>query len=315
MMRRQRQRYGSTFAVFGMLWLAPVGLALVGLAPVVLAPAVLAPGVASAASLLPLATEQAQTLPSGMAEATIGLAYFNDGRFPGFVPPGALRRQTLIEGPQLGFNIGIGDWAEFQASYETIYLDEQAANGQTNTQFGSGDARFFTKFRFARETEHFPGLGMRFGTKLPDATRGSRLGTDDTDFGADVLLSKDFGPLAAHLNLGILLLGNSGSTIGQTFTAGGQDDLFDYNLAVVSKPLGAGTTGATMLRLVAELTGLAGSRYGNDRTAMRFGLQLNRGAGTMYLGTSAGLVTASENIGASAGFIYTFDPASLFDGD
>jgi hypothetical protein len=281
----------------------------------VLASVVLAPVAALAASLQPLVTEEAKTLPSGTAEASLGVSYSNDLRFPAFTPPGALRRQTLVEGPQVGFRIGAGDWAEFQASYETIYLDEQAANGQTNTQFGSGDARFFTKIHLVGETERFPGLGMRFGTKLPDATRSSRLGTDDTDFGADTLVSKDFGPVAAHVNLGILLLGNSGPTIGHSFKAGGQDDLFDYNIAVVSKPLGASATGATALRVMAELNGFTGSRFGNDRNAMRFGLQMARGAGTIYLGASAGLVTASENIGASAGFIYTFEPASLFSGE
>ena len=307
MMRRQWQRYGNSLAVSGLWRTAPWAFALL-----LVTAAVATPTAAAAASLLPLTTEQAQTLPSGTAEAIIGLAYFDDGRYPPFTPAGALRRQTLIEGPQLSFHIGAGDWAEFQASYETIYLDEQATNGQTNKQFGGGDARFFAKFRLRRESERFPALGMRFGTKLPDATRDSRLGTDDTDFGGDVLLSKDFGPLVAHANLGILLLGNSGPTIGHSFQAGGQDDLFDYNLAVVSQPLGAKESGATTVRLMAELTGFSGSHYGNDRNAVRFGLQMTRGAGTIYLGTSAGLVTASENIGASAGFIYSFDAASLF---
>jgi hypothetical protein len=62
-----------------------------------------------------------------------------------------------------------------------------------------------------------------------------------------------------------------------------------------------------------EFTGADGSRFGNDRDALRCGLQATRGAGTFYLGVSAGLITASENIGANAGFIYTFEPATLFE--
>src|SRR5262245_21789889 len=101
--------------------------------------------------------------------------------------------------------------------------------------------------------------------------------------------------------------------IGHAFTAGGQDDLFHYDIAVTSHELGATADGAVQLRLVAELDGLTGSRssFGNDRTAMRGGMQLTRGSGTFYLGTSVGLVTASENVGASMGFIYTFEPAQL----
>ena len=293
MMRWQWLRYGRSFVVFVILSSTAVA--------------------ASAASLLPLVTQQVQTLPEDVAEVTLGLAYSGNGRFPGFIESGQLRRQTVVQAPQLGFNIGVGDWAEFQASYETIYLDEQAANGQTNTQFGGGDARVSTKLHFLSETARRPGVGMWLGTKLPNATRSSGLGTDDTDFGADVLLSKDFGALAAHANLGIVLLGNSGPFIGNDFTAGGQDDLFNYNLAVVSKPLGASAAGATALRLLAEFTGASGSRFGNDRDALRFGLQMTRGPGTLYLGVSAGLITANENIGASTGFIYTFEPATLFD--
>ncbi len=292
MTRWQWHPFGSTLVVF-----------------VILSTAVVAP----AASLLPLVTQQAQTLPAGVAEATVGLAYSGDGRYPGFIEAGQLRRQTVVEAPQLGFNIGVGNWAEFQASYETVYLDEQAANGQTNNQFGGGDARIFTKLHFVNETARRPGIGMWFGTKLPNATRDSGLGTDDTDFGADFVLSKDFGVVATHLNLGIVLLGNTGPFIGNDFTAGGQDDLFNYNLAVVSKPLGADKTGATMLRLMAEFTGASGSRFGNDRDALRFGLQMTRGPGTLYMGVSAGLITASENVGASTGFIYTFEPSTWFD--
>jgi hypothetical protein len=267
-------------------------------------------------SLLPLATERAEVLPSGEAEVTLGVAYFKDLRFPPFTPPGALHSQTLVEVPQLGLHVGAGGWAEIQASYETIYLDEQATDGRTNWQFGSGDVRLFTKVWIAREREVMPALGLRFGTKLPNAHRADRLGTDDTDFNADLLFSKDFGPVSAHANLGFLLLGNSGPTIGHSFEAGGQDDLFDYALAVASAPLGQVLPGSVALTLLGELTGLEGSHHGgNDRTAMRFGIQLQRGAGMLYLGTSAGLVTGSENFGASAGFVYRFDLEQLLTGE
>src|SRR5262249_7224497 len=159
------------------------------------------------------------------------------------------------EVPQLGLRVGAGGWAEIQASYETIYLDEQAADGRTNWQFGSGDMRIFTKVWLAREREVLPALGLRFGTKLPNANRHARLGTDDTDFNADALFSKDLGPLSAHVNLGLLLLGNSGPTIGHSFTAGGQDDLFDYDVAAASAPFGAAWPGAVSLTLLGELVG------------------------------------------------------------
>ncbi len=273
------------------------------------------PAAAWAYSLLPLVTQEAPTLPSGVMEATLGVAYFKDQRFPPFTPPGTIRSQTLMGLPQLAIRIGAGGWAEIQASYETFYLDETATDGKTNRQFGSGDARLFTKIWFARERKVRPAFGLHFGTKLPNATRGSRLGTDDTDFSGAVLASKTFGRVTAHANLGILLLGNSGPSIGNSFQAGGQDDLFAYSFGAVSAPLGAATAGATTIRLLGEVSGQAGSRFDNERSAVRIGMQMQRGGGTLYIGISTGLISASEDIGAGTGFTYTFDSAKLFASD
>jgi hypothetical protein len=270
------------------------------------------PATARAYSLLPLVTEQAETLPRGVAETTIGIAYSKDMRFPPFTPRNTLQSQTLVEIPQLGFRIAAGSWAEIEATYETIYLDEQAENGQTNWQFGSGDMRISTKVRLLRERNGWPALGLRFGTKLPNANRSARLGTDDTDFWADALVSKHLGPIEAHVNLGLLLLGNSGPTIGHSFQAGGQDDLVDFAVGVASQPLGRVQDGGVTLRLLGEVAGQVGSRFGNDRSALRIGLQMERGPGRIYIGASRGLVVGSERIGLSAGFIYTFEPGKVF---
>lgn len=273
------------------------------------------PTAVHAYSLLPLVTEEAETLPSGVAEAILGVAYFDNLRYPAFTPPGAIRSQTLIGVPQFGFRIGAGGWVEIQAAYETLFLDETFADGDTNTQFGSGDLRMFTKVWLARQRAYLPALGLHFGTKLPNASRSRMLGTDDTDFEADGLLSEDFGPLAVHANLGLLLLGNSGPTIGNSFSAGGQDDLFNYSVGLTSAQLGQIVPAGVMLRLEAELAGQTGSHFDNDRMDVRFGVQLQRGASTFYLGVSAGLITASENVGASTGFIYTFEPGKLLGVD
>jgi len=272
----------------------------------------LAPLVAGAATLLPLTAEMATTLPSGNAEATLGLSYFKDMRWPAFTPAGSLRRQTLLQAPQLGFRIGAGDWAEIQATFEMIYLNEKTASGDTHRHFGNGDARLATKVHVVREREWIPAFGLHFGAKLPNADRDQRLGTDDTDFWIAALASKDLGWLDVHANLGMLLLGNSGSTLGDTFNAGGQDDLFTYVFAATSKPLALLEDAAVELRALGEITGWSGSRYDNDRANGRLGLQLAHGASSLFLGTSFGFVTGNENIGVTAGYIYRFEPARLF---
>lgn len=273
------------------------------------------PAAAAAYSLLPLTTEEAQTLPSGVIEATLGINYFKDLRYPAFTPPGIIHSQTLMALPQVAFRVGVGDWAEFEASYEMLYLHEQAINDATNNQYGGGDIRIFTKLWFLRERKLVPALGLRFGTKLPNATRTSNLGTDDTDFAATVLASKTFGQVTTLVNLGILLLGNSGPSVGNSFAAGSQDDLVSYSVAAASAPLGATTEGATTIRLLGEIAGQTASRFDNDRSDIRAGAQLQRGRVTLYLGISTGLMTGSEKIGAATGFTYTFDSTKLFESE
>ncbi len=266
---------------------------------------------AAAESLLPLVTEEAVTLPQGKAELVLGTANFKDQLFPAFTPDDLLDSQHLVAVPQLTFRIAAGTWAEIQASYELLYLDEEARNGQSNSQYGSGDARLHTKVRILRAGEILPAVGFRFGAKLPNADRSDRLGTDETDFDAEFLLSKDYGFASTHVNLGMLLLGNGGPTVPGAPSDSGQDDLFTYSVAAASTPLGQASEGAATVRLLAEVAGQAGSRFDNDRAAIRVGAQMATGAFTAYLGVSTGLVDDSEEVGVSGGVVYTFEPAAV----
>jgi hypothetical protein len=268
---------------------------------------------ANAASLLPLQSESADPLPSGTLETVLGVSYFNNQRFPAFTPAGFIRNQDRVSVPEIAFRVGAGGWVEIQAAYELIYLDESTDDG-SDSKYGSGDARLYAKARLLREGERRPGLGIRFGTKLPNANKDDHLGTDETDFGIEALASKDFGPLAAHLNLGILLLGNPGPVAGAPDrNSDGQDDLFTYSVALASRPLGADSPDAFSVRFLGEVAGLAGSRssFDNDRTNLALGMQLRRGGFTLYSGVDVGLVTASENYGLRLGVVYAFELARL----
>jgi len=275
---------------------------------------------ARAESLLPLRTEEASTLPAGRAEVILGATYFNDPRFPPFTGKGALESQHVVTGPELGFRIAAGDWAEIQASFETIFLREKSRTTDTagdedvdtHTQFGAGDARLSAKVHVLNEKGAYrPAFGVRFTTKLPNADRDDRLGTDETDFGIEVLGSKDFGIGSAHVNLGILLLGDPGPMLGAPERDGsGQDDLVSYSVGVVSKPLFV--EGERGVRLVAEVNGVGASHFENERSALRLGAQLRQGKWTVYSGASVGLITASEDFGFGAGVIYALDLQRLF---
>jgi len=267
-----------------------------------------------AATLLPLETQEARALPHGYAEAVLGMSYFKDTRFPAFTPKGAISHQDLFSLPGIAVHLGLGDWVEIQASFEMLYIDEKLSGGDSDSHYSNGDARLFTKLYLLEERDWIPDAGIRFGVKLPNASVDDRLGTDETDFHIDALVSKDLaGLVSAHVNLGLAILGNPGPTAPTTspFDSDGQDDLFTWAVGFSSRPFGA--EGGTSLRLLAEAIGQDGSRFDNDRAAVRGGLQLAFGSWRFYSGVSAGLVTASENVGVSAGIIYDFEPAAWFE--
>jgi hypothetical protein len=262
--------------------------------------------------LAPLTVETAETIPSGQIDVALGASYFHNRRFPPFTPSGFIDWQDLTAVPELGLRAAVGSMVEIQASYEFLDLDERTDEGHHHI-YGGGDARLFTKIYALRERTWIPAMGVRFGTKLPNANFNDRLGTDETDFFIQWLASKHFGDFTAHLNLGIALLGNPGF---EGMNSGGQDDLFTYTIGLVSPTLGGTATDGWGVRFLIEEAGTAGSRFNNDGNAVRGGLQVLYGGLTLYAGASGGLNSAAEQFGVMGGVIYAFDVervAALFE--
>ena len=202
--------------------------------------------------------------------------------------------------PTVGFNIGLGNRVEVQASYDLLLLDETVLGQGKTSKYGSGDARLFTKVRIWNEEGWWPAFGARFGVKLPNGNKTDHLGTDQIDWGGELLGTKSLGDAAdLHINGGLQIWDNPGPS-------GGQDDLFSYGVGVTSRDLGGVDTGPFAFRLLAEFAGLTGSRFGNDRMALRGGLQARYDAFTFFGGVSTGLIRESEDIGGMLGVIWTF---------
>lgn len=271
-----------------------------------LAAALLALGAPAGAEwLAPLVTETAETIGGGRAQVGLGVAYGNDGTYPGFTPPDEVRWQNLLVAPALGFRIAPADVVEIQASYEFLSNDERTVSGGTQSHYGGGDARLFTKLWAVRERTWIPGLGVRFGVKLPNASKEDRLGTDETDFLMQLLGSKRFGEWATHLNLGFAILGNPGFYGADP---SGQDDLFTYDVALVTPRLGAAADAEGWgLRGLVEIDGATGSRFDNDFTQVRGGPQVTWGGWTLYLGVNGRIDGTAPTYGFSGGAFYTFE--------
>jgi hypothetical protein len=272
----------------------------------------LSAGVARAEWLAPLTVETAATIPAGQIDFALGASYFHNRRFPPFTPPGFIHSQNLTSVPEIGLRAAVGDMVEIQASYEFIDLDEHTDAGHHQT-YGGGDARLFTKIYALRERKWIPAMGVRFGTKLPNASSSARLGTDEFDFFLQWLGSKQIGPVAVHLDLGIALLGNPGF---DPENSRGQDDLFTYAVGLVSPTVAFDAAPAWGIRFLTEVAGQTGSRFNNDGDAVRAGVQVAYGGLTLYAGASAGLDSAAEQYGVMGGGIYAFDVerlAALFE--
>lgn len=254
--------------------------------------------------LAPLSAETAETIGGGRAQVGLGASYANDGRYPGFTPPDEIRWQSLTVAPAIGFRIAPADVVEIQASYEFLNNDENTVSGGKQSNYGGGDARLFTKLWAVRERTWIPGIGVRFGVKLPNASKEDRLGTDETDFLMQLLGSKRFGDWATHLNLGFAILGNPGFYGADP---SGQDDLFTYDIAVVTPFLGRASADDWGLRGLLEIDGATGSRFDNDFTEVRGGPQVTVGGWTMYLGVTGGIDGAAPTYGFSGGAFYTFE--------
>ncbi len=259
-------------------------------------------------------------LPSGNTQISLGFSYFRNRRFPHFTAKHYLDSQDLFTAPELEIRIGAGDWVEFQLRYEALYVDESRSDGSNSSNFGTGDAEIFAKIRFLREGDWknwMPAFGAQFGVKLPNASRTDRLGTDETDFEIQLLASKDFGPVTAHFNAGLQILGNPGDLDGSKDAAGsGQDDPFVFSLAAVSAPMLQEYTGPYAIRGLFSFDGTAGSRFDNDGYLFAGGLQITRSDWTVYTGISAGTGGAAEDVGARLGVTYAFELerlSGLFD--
>ncbi|MCK4519512.1 MAG: hypothetical protein KAU12_05270, partial [Candidatus Omnitrophica bacterium] len=169
-----------------------------------------------AANLAPLNTQDANVIESGTLEMRVGVEYLKDKKLA-FDSGERNRGETRL--PSLGLMLGAGKIVEIQTLFDCLCVNE------TDSVYGVGDVRLFTKVQL-RQEDNYPAVGLNFGTKLPNASNEDRLGTDEFDFFNSLLLSKHLGNTACHLNLGMGILGNPHHNSNQ-------DDVFCYSLGIL----------------------------------------------------------------------------------
>ena len=246
---------------------------------------------AASETLQPLTVQDATLVSPGRLEIVLG----TQGRFefrPLFRDADRNYEWTT---PTVGVNAGLGTRAEAQFEWDALAIDDEGRGTHT----GTGDARFATKVRVFSEGEHelgwLPALALRFGLKLPNASRPDGLGTDETDVFGDLLLAHSIGPVRAHASIGVGILGNPGPV-------GGQDDVLLYGFGLASEEVvraaGAG------VRLFAEVSGIEASRFDNARHHVLGGARLGGESLAVYAGAGTGLNGWSGDFLVRFGLVY-----------
>ena len=260
--------------------------------------------VAASAQQRPLVTEDPEPVGAGRVLLEGGFDVAHD-----YQNPVSGLKGNLISVPTIGISVGLSSIAELQID-GGIYNSLSIASRNQNAPLASllkvtGDsthdvsnAVIATKIRMLAETASRPAIGIRFATKLPNASNEKGIDLDTTDVSGTLLLAKTVQSNRVVGNLGAGILSNPTSGVGQ-------NDVLLYGLS-----LARAVTQAT--ELVGELNGRASMRTTafpgtESRGILKIGGRYTHGSVRLDAGVFLGLTTIDPTIGFTAGFTYVFN--------
>lgn len=251
----------------------------------------------------PLVTQDPETIGAGRILVEGGLDYGRDILFPVSGLKG-----NLLRAPLIGVMFGISSIAEVEITgglHNRLTITDRVPAPLSSMLEVSGDTTtdvedivFATKIRVLSESQSRPAIGLRFATRLPNASNESGLGTDTTDFLASALVGKTVRSLRVVGNIGVGILGDP--TRGDR-----QNDVVTYGLSLARAM-------TSEVELVGEINGRASTRSDappgtESRSAMRFGARYTRGPARFDAAALVGLTERDPSIGFAAGVTYIFN--------
>ena len=258
----------------------------------------------------PLVTEDPEVIGPGRLLIEAGIDWDRDV----FYPVSGLNGHRLSL-PTFGVSVGLSSIAEIQIDggfYQRLQITERRdaplAHLLTSTTDRTHDVEdlvLATKIRLFGETATGrPAVGLRFATKLPNASNEAGLGTDMTDFFASLLVAKTIRSIRVVGNAGVAILGDPVSEVPA------QNDLLTVGLSV-----------ARALTTSTEVVGEINSRLnfangdpgpsGENRGVMRFGGRYTRGTVRVDAGVVIGMTPRDPGFGVTTGFTWVFDAFSV----
>jgi hypothetical protein len=258
----------------------------------------------AAAQQRPLVTEDPETIGAGRVLLETGMDYGRGVEYPVSGLTGQLLRVPLI-----GVSIGVSSIAEIQFDgglYNRLSITERDPDAPlADLVTATGDATssvedlvVATKVRILGETAGRPAFGLRFATKLPNASNESGIGLDTTDFTASLLVGKTVRSVRTVVNAGFGILGDP--VVGNR-----QSDVITYGVSL-----------ARALTQAAEVVGEVNGRFdtredepdrpSTTRGAVRLGARYTIGGWRGDAAVVVGLTGRDPGIGFAAGFTYVF---------
>lgn len=269
--------------------------------------AVLAPA-AAGAQQRPLVTEDPEPIGAGRVLIEGGLGYARGIEYPVSGLTG-----NLLQFPTLGVSVGISSIAELQLDsglYDRLTITERKLAPLSGSLTFTGDSTHdvedlvvATKVRMVSETSSRPSFGIRFATKLPNASNENGLGLDTTDFMATLLSAKTVQSVRVVGNFGVGILGDP--TRGDR-----QNDVVLYGVSFARALTDAA-------EVVGELNGRLSTREGGSlpgtesRSAVRVGGRYTRGPVRVDGAAAIGLTSIDPTFGFTVGFTYVFSAFTL----
>jgi hypothetical protein len=254
----------------------------------------------------PLVTEDPEVVGAGRVLVESGIDWERDL----FYPVSGLRGHRLSV-PTFGLSVGLSSIAELQLDwgfYQRLHITERRAaplsslvTTTDNRTHDVEDLVLATKIRLFGETAAGrPAVGLRFATKLPNASNEAGLGTDMTDFFASLLVAKTIQSIRVVGNAGVAILGDPTSAVPE------QNDLLTFGVSVARA-----LTNAT--EIVGEINSRLNLASGDpdpgaeNRGAMRVGARYTRGTVRVDAGLVFGMTPRDPEIGVTAGFTWVFN--------
>ncbi|HEY7289039.1 MAG TPA: hypothetical protein VH583_04310 [Vicinamibacterales bacterium] len=252
----------------------------------------------------PLVTEDPEPIGAGRVLIEGGLDVAHDQEYPVSGLTG-----NLVRFPTIGISVGLSSIAEFQIDgglFDHLSITERRpaplsdlVTATGNSTHDVSDTVIATKIRVLSEAPNRPAIGLRFATKLPNASNESGLGLDTTDFYISMLAAKTIQSVRFVGNVGVGIL--SDPTVGNR-----QNDVLTYGLSFAR----AITQAA---EIVGELNGRASVRSGEafpgteSRSILKLGGRYTTGMLRLDGGVFIGLTSVDPSIGITLGFTYVFN--------